>query len=520
MLFTDIANIASQERASILHAKSFLQDFLDNSKKVLRYIFGYNQYTNSIISECYKALIHIDGIIDDFTTISHHESLDIKIPIINTKKLSQYITNLHKDTQAHANNANPSSLRCRVVVVTSQTKKAICKMQNLQSQFSALAIDFDFVDYFAFSRACQEVNKQVSKKEISKEANECIAENKANARLDLLELEFFDEFAQSLANIEHKHTDSNANSNNGNAKSNNLNICDLSAYYSQDCKASASKTNSKRVSNWSDFRIHFNTFSNIYEGIYNRLSDEQSRIEFANVLSFRLSSDWQFMRDFDFVPHRQYWEDFCRLDRVITFFDIGAYHGETSLEFIKRAKNYQEIYFFEPERENFILAQKALSNGALSDFDISKKSSKDNRIIKGFNIGLANQSLTLQVIADSTSSHLQILESKDIQSQIKKTNQIEINSLDNLLASGDIIISGGGQTMIKIDIESAEKLALCGMRGIIRDFAPLLAISAYHRFDDFLEIPHLVFSIQKKYKLYFRHYSSGLTESVFFFVPE
>ncbi|RDU70619.1 FkbM family methyltransferase [Helicobacter aurati] len=74
--------------------------------------------------------------------------------------------------------------------------------------------------------------------------------------------------------------------------------------------------------------------------------------------------------------------------------------------------------------------------------------------------------------------------------------------------------------MIKLDIESAERLAIKGMQGIITRFTPLLAVSAYHRYDDFIVIPRMILALHKDYKLYLRHYSSGLSESVFFFVPK
>ncbi|QYA27088.1 FkbM family methyltransferase [Gramella sp. MT6] len=55
---------------------------------------------------------------------------------------------------------------------------------------------------------------------------------------------------------------------------------------------------------------------------------------------------------------------------------------------------------------------------------------------------------------------------------------------------------------IKMDIEGAEIPALKGASRAIQDFKPKLAISVYHKWDDLLEIPKLINSLRKDYKMY------------------
>ena len=74
--------------------------------------------------------------------------------------------------------------------------------------------------------------------------------------------------------------------------------------------------------------------------------------------------------------------------------------------------------------------------------------------------------------------------------------------------------------ILKMDIESAERIALEGARNTILNFHPKMAICVYHQFDDFYQIPKLILNIRKDYKIYFRHYSSGIMESVMFFIPK
>ncbi|MBQ3075154.1 MAG: FkbM family methyltransferase [Clostridia bacterium] len=58
---------------------------------------------------------------------------------------------------------------------------------------------------------------------------------------------------------------------------------------------------------------------------------------------------------------------------------------------------------------------------------------------------------------------------------------------------------------MKFDVEGAEKEAIEGSREIIKNQAPALCISAYHRTEDLFAIPLQVKEIQPKYKVYLRH---------------
>jgi hypothetical protein len=61
-------------------------------------------------------------------------------------------------------------------------------------------------------------------------------------------------------------------------------------------------------------------------------------------------------------------------------------------------------------------------------------------------------------------------------------------------------------TFIKLDIEGAEKAALLGAKNIIKQYRPKLAICAYHKFDDFFELPKTIIEINSEYKIYLKQY--------------
>ena len=73
-------------------------------------------------------------------------------------------------------------------------------------------------------------------------------------------------------------------------------------------------------------------------------------------------------------------------------------------------------------------------------------------------------------------------------------------------------------TFIKMDIEGAELEALKGSREIIQRYRPRLAISAYHKKEDLVELPLYIKELVPEYKLYIRHYSNAGVETVLYAV--
>lgn len=86
--------------------------------------------------------------------------------------------------------------------------------------------------------------------------------------------------------------------------------------------------------------------------------------------------------------------------------------------------------------------------------------------------------------------------------------EIEVVRLDDFIPSDEKI------TFIKMDIEGAEIDALNGCKNILQKYKPKLAICIYHKPDDLWEIPLLIKRLVPDYKIYVRHYSNYLWETV------
>lgn len=69
-------------------------------------------------------------------------------------------------------------------------------------------------------------------------------------------------------------------------------------------------------------------------------------------------------------------------------------------------------------------------------------------------------------------------------------------------------------TRIKLDIEGREKEVLLSMSAFIRRREPDLLISIYHHPEDLWQIPLMIRSMDSRYRLYIRHHSDSMCETV------
>ena len=62
-------------------------------------------------------------------------------------------------------------------------------------------------------------------------------------------------------------------------------------------------------------------------------------------------------------------------------------------------------------------------------------------------------------------------------------------------------------TYLRLEAEGSEAAALRGARGLIQASRPKLAVSVYHRPDDFLVLPKLIHEFNPDYSFKLRHQS-------------
>ncbi|NKB42734.1 MAG: FkbM family methyltransferase [Alphaproteobacteria bacterium] len=238
------------------------------------------------------------------------------------------------------------------------------------------------------------------------------------------------------------------------------------------------------------FSDNYLRFSNILE----RLEDEASMAAYKNVVRAHLTGE---RKDFqDAYTGKDDWYLFSSLlqpSKDSIYMDCGAFDGDTINLFIDAAKGeYAHIYAVEPDS----FGAEALSN-------LEKTDSRISIVGKGLSKVEGEAELSLNGMYSSISDDGQGVASK---------TKIELTTIDNIL-------DGGRADIIKMDIEGAEYDAIAGAKNTILKHRPKLAICLYHKVEDFVRIPELLFEWLPDHQFYVRHQSDSCTDTILFAVP-
>ncbi len=227
-------------------------------------------------------------------------------------------------------------------------------------------------------------------------------------------------------------------------------------------------------------RVDFYTHNkNSLISFYDNLADDISKLTFEKVIEGALTSNNCCYNEIS--TNNQYFPDIImeNLTENETFLDIGAFTGDSSIEFIKAVNNnFNKIIGFEPKNENIKIALSLIN---------------DKRV-QFYPYGIGEKSEQLYLYGnDGIDDFAHISDKKN-----ENCTVIEIKSIDDFLSES--------YTYMKMDIEGMEIPALLGAAKTIKQYHPKLAVSIYHKLDDFITIPKIIMDIDPSYKLYLRHY--------------
>ncbi len=216
---------------------------------------------------------------------------------------------------------------------------------------------------------------------------------------------------------------------------------------------------------------YFEKNKEAFDWVYERLADGISRKTFKNIIKYKLSGKLNYLSDCEVTKQEPY-ESFLNLSDNESFLDLGAYNGDTVLEFLSRVNSYNRITAVEPDIKSF---KKLIKNtDGIKDISRLNICISDFDGIGRFSMKFGRGSATLN--GDS---------------------EIAFARVDSLKAS---------PTYIKMDVEGEEIKAIRGAIGTIKQLKPKMLISCYHRTEDLISIPQEVFKIREDYKLYIRHF--------------
>lgn len=217
--------------------------------------------------------------------------------------------------------------------------------------------------------------------------------------------------------------------------------------------------------------------------------DEQSKQVFFNLIKFRLTFNKFFIKTIK-TNNKQYFEpNILSFEQKEVFLDCGAYTGDSIEQFCKEVSGkFKKIYSFEPDQENFL---------------------KLCQTIRKIN---SSQIIPVDKAVYSSTKEIKFCETNDVDARIddKNSNSVFISAI----SIDDFLKNKEEATFIKMDIEGAEIEALLGAKKVIRKSKPKLAISVYHKDLDLWKIPLLIKHLNKNYRLYLRHYSNEITDTV------
>ena len=199
---------------------------------------------------------------------------------------------------------------------------------------------------------------------------------------------------------------------------------------------------------------------------------------------------------FDWRNNQGQYFDYFEARENEVFVDCGCFDGATCYNFAGwcGAKGFDHIYSFEADPKNYARAKEILA--PLGKCDL-------------YPYGTADVSKKVYFAADAFETSCIISKEEAEKRNFEGIEEIETVALDDVLEGKKI-------TFIKMDIEGAEYEALQGARKLIEENRPRMAISVYHKFEDFVTLAALVLEMHPDYRIAFRHYGYDDLETVMY----
>lgn len=224
------------------------------------------------------------------------------------------------------------------------------------------------------------------------------------------------------------------------------------------------------------------------ESVFRVLDDDESRRQFLETLRFRMGIEMDLsplptIATQYFLPEIQ--QALATRERRCTFVDGGAYDGDTIVKAVG-AFPLARAFAFEPDLTNF---SRLAENLAMAGVPVI-----------GYPCGLSDATEWLE-FAGGQGEGCTI--SRD------GNTRIQCIRLDECLI-------GERVDFIKLDVEGHELAALAGASGIIARDQPVLAIAAYHRWDDLWRIPEVIRSLVPTYRITYRIHEHNTFESTYY----
>ena len=238
----------------------------------------------------------------------------------------------------------------------------------------------------------------------------------------------------------------------------------------------------------------FKIYQEDYIKLYEYLSDYKSKYILFSILNNFYNFNFECLKNSMETLYKHYFDlDLMpNLENEI-FVDVGAFTGDSVKDFINSygLKGYKKIYCYEICKENIEKMKENLKN-------------------------YTNIFIYDKAVIDDDRAVFYDLNSELSANKINENGSISVKgvALDNDIREPI--------SMVKMDIEGGEYLAIKGMKEHIKNECPKLLISVYHNNSDLIEIPKLILSLNNNYNFYIRYYGGCVfaTEIVLIALPK
>lgn len=220
------------------------------------------------------------------------------------------------------------------------------------------------------------------------------------------------------------------------------------------------------------FDLEFvSTHAKELEQAYALMTDARSREVFAATVNFKLSGKLHWLRDYTDSRETAF-ARYLKPSRAEHFTDLGAYNGDTIRELLSyTGGQYASITALEPDKRTFRKLENYAAEAALHDLRLVNAGAWHTPGELLF-AGKAGRNSVLTPVMHAVSHD-------------HRTISVPVESVDHVL-------NGAPCTLLKLDVEGAERQALEGARRTIQTFHPKISLSAYHRSEDLYELPLLL----------------------------
>ncbi len=216
-----------------------------------------------------------------------------------------------------------------------------------------------------------------------------------------------------------------------------------------------------------------------YRWLYGRLADNRSREVLNGIIRYWFKFDLDRLHALCETVFADYYDlDILNCDESDVIVDLGAYTGDSVLDYIHTYGAYKKIYAYEITPSVYQTLHQNLS--------------KYPEMIP-LRKGVGSKRGKMFVNDGPHKAGNKLLGQGDY--------EVEVVTLDEDIQEAI--------SVIKMDIEGGEKDAIAGAESHIKSEKPRMLVSSYHLPEDIFEIPRLIDSIRDDYRFYMRFNGRG-----------